>query len=114
MAANEVPTRPGYYWAKWMMKDDHVPEYIKPFRTWEPVEVFVFHDGELRADIMGETFAQSLDCFHWGERIEPPVDKTQQLVEHARRYALKQSLARYKLMTPDQREQYLIEQKKKG
>lgn len=112
-----APAKPGFYWAKWMIADHHIPEAYTPFRTWEVVEVYVadFDDGpdELRAWLIGHDFNQSLDCFHWGDRLEPPADRTAAIKTETESRALDAARARYLRMTPDERAEWLQAQGRK-
>lgn len=113
-----VPSKPGFYWAKWMIADDHLPDTVAPFKTWEPVEVYL-HDfleepseyleepSELRVWTTGTEHSQSLDCFHWGDKLIPPVDKTAALRDARRVQERAEALKRYNDMSPDQREEFL-------
>src|SRR5882672_6981280 len=107
-----TPTKPGFYWAKWMIADDHVPEGYTPFKTWEPVEVYWADrldgpDDELRAQLIGHDFSQSLDCFHWGDRLEPPVDRTAGIKNETQSRELEAARTRYLKMTAIEREEFL-------
>lgn len=116
-----VPTTPGFYWAKWMIADDHLPD-LTPFKTWEVVEVYladhygdaVDNPDELRVYICGIDYSQGLDCFHWGERLEPPADKTDAIRDETRRREAAAAFKRWKEMTPDQREEFLAEQRRRN
>lgn len=113
-----APTKEGFYWAKWMIADDHLPEPYTPFKTWEPVEVFLDDDGEkpveFKAWIIGHSFSQSLDCFHWGAALEPPADRTQIIKEGADKLRRDEAVRRYRQMTPDQREEWLQAKRRKA
>ncbi len=106
-----IPTKPGFYWAKWMIVDDHLPDDLTPYKTWEPVEVYPadLFDGpdELRVWLIGHAFNQALDCFHWGEAIVAPVDQTAQIRDDTRERERKAAIARHQAMTPDEREEWL-------
>lgn len=106
-----APTKEGFYWAKWMIADDHLPEPYAPFKTWEPVEVYLNDDGEkpaeLRVCIVGHDFNQALDCFHWGDRIEPPVDKAQALKVDLDKIKAEEAAERYRKMTPYERVEFI-------
>lgn len=106
-----APTKPGFYWAKWMVVDDHLPDDLTAYKTWEPVEVYLrdLSEGtdELRVWLIGHAFSQSLDCFHWGDALPMPVDRTAQIRDETREQERKASIARYQAMTPDQREEWL-------
>jgi hypothetical protein len=109
-----TPTKPGFYWAKWMITDDHLPEDLTPFKTWEPVEVYLNDDDELRAWLIGHAFNQRLDCFHWGDPLVMPIDQTAQIRDETRERERLASIARYQAMTPDQREEWLQAQRRRA
>lgn len=72
---NEVPTKGGFYWAKWKIADEGVaPEYDYTPGPWEPVELII-EPGRAIVEMMSMPHQQSADCFHWGPRLEPPEDK---------------------------------------
>lgn len=110
-----IPTRPGFYWAKWMIVDDHLPDDLTAYKTWEPVEVYLRdmyedadHPDELRVWMIGHAFSQSLDCFHWGNALlTAPPDQTAQIRSETRDRERKAAISRYQAMTPDQREEWL-------
>lgn len=100
-----APTEEGFYWAKWMISDG--PEGYTPFKTWEPVEVYFKDDGEKPGEfmvwMMGHDFAQPLDCFHWGERLSPPIDKAQALRVDQEKIKADEAAERFRKMTLAQR-----------
>lgn len=77
-----IPTKPGFYWAKWRIPDDdtHEKDLIN-FRVmdWEVVEVFENCINEtdieyLRVFVGGVRETQSLENFFWGEGpIKEPI-----------------------------------------
>ena len=111
-----TPTKEGFYWAKWMIADDHLPEPYTPFTTWEPAEVFL-DDGrqpaELRVSLIGHEFDQARDCCHWGAALEPPTDRTQLIKEGADKRKRDEAVRRYRQMTPDHREEWLQAKRRK-
>jgi hypothetical protein len=117
-ATMREPTKPGFYWAKWMIVDDHLPDDLTAYRTWEPVEVYLtdYSEGtdELRVWLIGHAFNQRLDCFHWGDAIAAPVDQVAQIRADTRERERKAAIARYQAMTPDQREEWLQTQRRKA
>ncbi len=80
-----VPTRPGFYWARWQKAapGTHEGDELTPSQDWEVVEVWVNHIGpECEADkengiekfgvsVPGVQQSQWLENFRWGERVEP-------------------------------------------
>lgn len=111
-----APTQPGFYWAKWMITDDHLPD-LTPHKTWEPVEVYLtdFFKGndELRVWLIGHAFSQRLDCFHWGDALQVPVDLTAEIRVETRARERKAAIARYQAMTPNEREEWLQAKRRK-
>lgn len=78
--AKGLPTRPGFYWAKWRIADDgtHEGDEMTPSDTWEVVNIFVNctsddgHDN-LRVEVPGVQRSQSFENFVWGiGPLEPP------------------------------------------
>jgi hypothetical protein len=86
-----VPTRPGFYWAKWLKADPGTDacgkcghewsEWEKEIvgERWGPVEVVVNcnnpkHPEYLMAQIGGVARWQSLGNFEWGPVIHQPED----------------------------------------
>lgn len=71
-----VPTKPGFYWAKWRIADDGTVEGVEmtPQDRWEPVEVFDNNatDEPLRVFVCGVQKSQTLKNFVWGNPIEEP------------------------------------------
>lgn len=106
-----APTEPGFYWAKWMIADDHLPDDYTPFKTWEPVEVYLNDDNQLRVWMMGHDFNQGTDCFHWGDRLAAPLDRIAALNKQAEEQKLIDARIRYQRMTPDERETFLFQRR---
>lgn len=77
-AADKVPMKPGYYWAKWKIpaKGTHEASDLCPMDDWEIVQV---NENELRADpkdyeslsvsVCGVRECQWRDCFVWGDFV---------------------------------------------
>lgn len=68
-----APTGPGFYWAKWKIKDPGTAEEDDPpfGKIWEVVDVFVNcinpeDDEHLMVAVTGVEKAQSLENFFWG------------------------------------------------
>jgi hypothetical protein len=75
------PTRPGFYWARWIKpaSGTHEAEELTfPAKDWEVVDVWINHidwenDPEegLCVHIPGVREGQWLDCFEWGPMVPP-------------------------------------------
>lgn len=76
-----VPSKPGFYWAKWKIKDPGTAEENDPPNGdhWEVVDVYVNcinpdDDEYLMAMVPGVEKAQSLENFFWGKGpLAPPL-----------------------------------------
>ena len=82
-----IPTKPGYYWAKWRIATDDTLEGddLTPSDTWEIVQVNVncsdpSDDEYLSVSVPGVRETQWRDGFFWGpfvadldKRHAPPV-----------------------------------------
>lgn len=109
-----VPKQTGFYWARWMMPSDEEEKGPHDYTPgpYEPVElVDRDDDGKFTVEMLGSTPDQPPENFFWGPRIEPPqrVTKDVEQGEEKNRRAARN----YYSMTPDQREQFLIDQKRK-
>lgn len=110
-----VPTTPGFYWAKWRIADagvDRMYDYT-PSARWDVVEVFASEneDEPLRAYIAGIPGDHSLDGFFWGfGPLVPPASALRDI--ETPELKLKRAHARYRSMTPDQREEFLQQQRR--
>jgi len=79
----EMPTTPGFYWAKWRIANDGTKEgdELTPSKKWEVVDVFENctdrSDCEhLMVHVPGVERSQSLDGFVWGDGpLKPPVPR---------------------------------------
>ena len=102
-----TPVKPGFYWAKWMLVDDNIPEGYTAFKMWEPVEVYLtdYSEGtdELRVWMIGHEFSQHLDCFHWGEELPAPLDKTAAIRRQTEVLKQQDAVKRFRAMTMDER-----------
>ena len=98
-----TPVKPGFYWAKWMLVDDHLSEGHTAFKTWEPVEVYFNDDNVLRVWMIGHEFSQHLDCFHWGEELPAPLDKMAAIRKQTILQKQKDAVKRFHGMTMDER-----------
>jgi hypothetical protein len=107
-----VPIREGAYWGMWKVSEESTPpahDYT-PSRLWEVIEVMSI-DGELVAYVPGVPTGQSLENFHWaaqGALLPPPnVPISLEVGDDltARAYA------RYKAMTPEEREEFIHRKK---
>jgi hypothetical protein len=79
-----VPTKPGFYWAKWRIAEDDTPAELAatlPCDTWGVVEVFENYIGEkhdnekFRVAVPGVRESQLLENFIWGPHstlLTPP------------------------------------------
>lgn len=65
-----LPTKTGFYWARWMTAESGTPEgeVTCPDVEWEIVHVFEA-DDELRAMIPGVSSCQSIANFEWGDFV---------------------------------------------
>lgn len=79
---NEIPMKPGYYWAKWRIPADGTHEGTEqtPSNTWEIVQVNSnqaewscdpSEDEALSVSVPGVRETQWRDCFVWGEFVAP-------------------------------------------
>jgi hypothetical protein len=76
-----IPTKPGYYWAKWRIpSDDTPPECFVLSDTWEIVQVNAnqvdwaddpMADEALSVMVPGVQQSQWRDCFVWGDFVAP-------------------------------------------
>lgn len=75
-----IPTKPGYYWAKWRIPADDTFEGSKlcPSDTWEIVQVNSntvdwknnpLEDEALSVSVPGVRETQWRDCFVWSEFV---------------------------------------------
>ena len=106
-----IPTRPGFYWAKWKLNDgtiDAMFDTSSPTALWEVVEVY-WRDycddpDAMYVWLMGVPGTQPAENFYWGpgplEKPVSPVFKPDEEKQYAARRA-------YQNMTPDQREEWL-------
>jgi hypothetical protein len=76
---NEMPNKPGYYWAKWRIASDDTPEgdELTPCDDWEIVQIN--ENGgegltEYSVSIPGVAVVQWRDCFIWGSFVAPLKD----------------------------------------
>lgn len=78
----EIPTNPGYYWAKWRIPAEGTHEGMElcPSDEWEIVQVWAnsvdWHndpmgDEALLVSVPGVRESQGRDCFVWGELVSP-------------------------------------------
>lgn len=78
-----VPTKPGFYWAKWRIAAagtaDNGEGCMGTDADWEVVEVWensldTSDDEYLMVHVPGVEKGQSIDNFYWGncKRLEPP------------------------------------------
>lgn len=103
-----IPKEDGFYWAMWLVSDDDTPKEYDgtPHRIWDVVELFTNDDGHCRVYIAGVPGSQAADGFHWHpERLQPPLLKW---LAHTIR--TESVMARYRKMTPEQREEFYQEQ----
>lgn len=81
--SNEIPLKPGFYWAKWRIPAEGTFEGDKlcPSNTWVIVEVWVntidwynnpTEEEALMVSIPGVRETQLRDCFVWGEFVASP------------------------------------------
>lgn len=70
----KLPTKEGFYWAKWKIADDGSETFVGASDRWEIVKVtYDAMDSELLADVTGEPKAQKLENFFWGPGpLKPP------------------------------------------
>ena len=77
---NQLPTKPGYYWAKWRIPapGTHEGELQTPADHWEVVQVNANRDDwendptadeALSVSVPGVRETQWPDCFVWGEIV---------------------------------------------
>jgi hypothetical protein len=73
-----APTKPGYYWAKWLIAADgtHEADELTPSDTWEIVQVNENSDDPADAEYLsvsvpGVRETQWPDCFVWGQYVAP-------------------------------------------
>lgn len=77
---NEIPMKPGYYWAKWRIAADgtHEGDELTPSNSWEIVQVNSNHidwdddpaeDEALSVAVPGVRETQWRDCFVWGNFV---------------------------------------------
>lgn len=83
----KMPTKPGYYWAKWRIATDatHEGDELTPSDTWEIVQVNDNGgDGleELSVSVTGVRETQWRDQFVWGPFIAPLNPKTPETPRH--------------------------------
>lgn len=74
----QMPQKPGYYWAKWQIAADGTVEgdELTPAADWEIVQV---NDNggergtleELSVAVCGVQMTQWRDCFLWGDFVAP-------------------------------------------
>jgi hypothetical protein len=72
-----IPTKPGYYWAKWIIAadDTHEGSELTPAQTWEIVQVNInqvnWRDNPLALSVSvpGVREDQWRDCFVWGDFV---------------------------------------------
>lgn len=79
MTNPKIPTKPGYYWAKWTAAADgtHEGDELTEYPTWCIVEVWYNslppHDADddeaFGVSVPGVRESQWLDCFLWGDFI---------------------------------------------
>ena len=110
-----IPAKEGFYWAKWKINDDTIDpmfDTASPTALWEVMELYQNDNNEWYVWLMGVPGTQPAENFFWGPGpLEAPPrrpmlfdpDKEKQ---HAARRA-------YQNMTPDQREEFLQEQRRK-
>jgi len=74
--ALEIPTKPGFYWAKWKICNPGTAdeESFRPCDHWEVVQVFENSLDEKAEDhlmvfVSGVQKAQSLENFFWGQEV---------------------------------------------
>lgn len=89
MTGHPIPTKPGFYWAKWIKADPGTDTCSKcghewscweteiVGQEWEPTEVVENcinenHPEYLKAQVGGVSRWQSLENFEWGPAIEIP------------------------------------------
>lgn len=82
MTETNLPTKPGFYWAKWIKAgpgtEDNGEGCLGPDSAiWEPTEVWENNLDEtdpehLRVFVLGVSRGQALENFIWGERIIRP------------------------------------------
>ena len=74
----KLPDKAGHYWARWKIKNPGTAEEDDPpSGQWEVVQVFENcidpDDGEyLMVAVAGVERSQSVENFHWGERVQEP------------------------------------------
>lgn len=111
-----VPTTRGSYWAKWKIADDSIDKmYVwAPTTLWEVVSVEPCgEDDALGVYIPGVPGNQPLENFYWGpcERLTPPPSPPADIEPDGRAARARDA---YRRMTPDQREEWLQEQRRKA
>lgn len=111
LETGSVPTKPGWYWAKWKQTDDDVPamyNYASATNPhWDVIEVVPdYNDGRtLVAHIAGVPGSHTIDGFFFGPAVRKPPQKTTPQIENDNKR--RAALQRYQSMTPDQREEFL-------
>lgn len=70
----DVPTKPGYFWAKWKIPADgtHEGADLCPSDNWEVVQVNDNNglgDEKFSVSVPGVRETQWLDCFFWGKFV---------------------------------------------
>lgn len=72
------PKTPGHYWARWRIKSPGTAEEDDPpGGQWEVVQVFENCIDEtdpeyLMVSVAGVERSQSVENFHWGNRVQEP------------------------------------------
>lgn len=107
-----APVRQGFYWAKWRINDGAIAkehDTSGPSSLWEVVQVFYRDDGSLHVWMPGVPGSQPVENYFWGPGpLAAPADPRQRLMDQSR---VEDAHARYKAMTPDEREAFLIAQR---
>ena len=78
----EMPTQPGWYWAKWKIASPgtHEGEHLAPSDKWEVVEVWSNTldpqaDEPLGVSVSGVRETQWPDQFYWGPKVQDEPSK---------------------------------------
>lgn len=108
-----IPSKEGFYWAKWKINDgtiDKMFDTASPSALWEVVEVYQNDDKAWFVWLMGIPGHQPAENFFWGPGpLAEPIQKIFKPDEE-KKYAARRA---YQNMTPDQREEWLQDYRRK-
>lgn len=109
-----IPTREGAYWGMWKIAEEATEQAYDytPSRLWEVISVELI-DGELAAYVPGVPTAQSVENFFWATGLALTPPPTVPITLDTRDDETARAYARYRSMTPAQREEFLQQRKVK-